>query len=267
MRQLPGAAGPVAAVLLPLLVTLLGTSLHLGPFGPPSLFLLAVVVTAAIGGLWSGLAAAAVSFLGLNYFFTPPSHTLRVDKAADLVALLVFLGVAAIVGALFARALAERERVQRREEELQLVNRFATRLLSAELTQQVVREVASTLLGLMNLRACAVDVPGEPSLSASAASSLAGTEAGAGEQGPAIEVPIAAGESQLGTLRANRAAGAHSFSEGDERLLQALAGQLGLAMQRRRSESDARAARMEADVAGIRAALFSSVTHDLRTPL
>src|ERR671934_616212 len=137
--------GPLAALLLPLAVILVGALVNLGPFGPPSLFLLVVVVAAAGGGLWSGLAAAVISFLGLNYFFTPPRHTFRVDKPADLVALFVFIGVGAIVGVLFARVVSERDRVERREEEMRLVNRFATRLLSAELSRHVLREVAGTL--------------------------------------------------------------------------------------------------------------------------
>jgi two-component system sensor histidine kinase KdpD len=254
-----------APLLLPLAATGVATSLDLGPFGPPSLYLLAVVATSAVSGLWSGLAAAAISFLGLNYYFTAPIHTLRVSKPEDLVALLVFLGVAVIVGALFARALAERQRVERREDELRLVNRFSTRLLSSDLTEQVVRDVAGTLVGLLDLRSCSVDVPAEPSLSAEARSALAPVP-GEGPA-PAVEVAIAAGGVAIGTLRAERSPGAPAFRESDERLLQAIGGQLGLAMGRRRADSEAAAARTGAEISEIRAALFSSVTHDLRTPL
>jgi two-component system sensor histidine kinase KdpD len=51
------------------------------------------------------------------------------------------------------------------------------------------------------------------------------------------------------------------------RLLATLGGQLGLAVERHRLDLRAREARTDAEVAEIRAALFSSVTHDLRTPL
>ncbi|MBI3648138.1 MAG: DUF4118 domain-containing protein [Actinobacteria bacterium] len=261
------ARGPTAALLLPLLATAIGTGLNLGPFGPPSLYLLAVVATAAIGGMWSGVAAAAVSFVGLNYFFTPPVHTLRVGKPQDLVALLVFLGVATIVGALLARALEERARVERREEALRLVNRFSTRLLSTELSGQVVHDVASTLVTLIDLETCTVDVPEVPALSASSSAAFPRPPAVGGPRPPSIVVPIVAGNVQLGTLRAERRPGERLFSEADERLLQALAGQLGLAIERRRFDTEARQARTGAEISEIRAALFSSVTHDLRTPL
>jgi two-component system sensor histidine kinase KdpD len=255
----------VATLAFPIVATAVGTTLDLGPFGSPSLYLLAVVATAAIGGLWSGLAAAALSFLGLNYFFTPPVHTLRVDKSEDLVALIVFVVTAAIVGALLARALEERQRVVRREDELRLVNRFSTRLLSSDLTEQVVHDVAGTLVGLMDLRACEIEFPSEEGLTASASSALAPLP-GEGPP-PEIEVAISVGSEEVGALRARRSPGAHAFAESDERLLQAIAGQLGLAMQRRRADSAAQAARTGAEISELRAALFSSVTHDLRTPL
>jgi len=59
-------------------------------------------LAAAIGGARSGLGAAVVACLGLNYYFTEPHHTLRVDRGADVVALLVFLVVAVVVGTLLA---------------------------------------------------------------------------------------------------------------------------------------------------------------------
>src|SRR5206468_8107162 len=45
------------------------------------------------------------------------------------------------------------------------------------------------------------------------------------------------------------------------------AGQLALAIERARLGQEAASARLEADASRTRAALFSSVTHDLRTPL
>jgi len=51
---------------------------------PTLLYLLAVVVAAALGRPWSGAAAAVLSFLGLNFFFTPPVHTLRAENAEDV---------------------------------------------------------------------------------------------------------------------------------------------------------------------------------------
>ena len=50
-------------------------------------------------------------------------------------------------------------------------------------------------------------------------------------------------------------------------MLNAFAAQLSLALERARLGEEAAGARVEAEASRIRAALFSSVTHDLRTPL
>jgi two-component system sensor histidine kinase KdpD len=255
--------GVAGAVILPLLATLLASWWDLGPFGPPSLYLLAVVVAAAIGGAWSGIGAAALSFIGLNYFFTEPRHTLRVDKVADVVALLIFLVVAVVVGALFARAVADRERAERQEEELRLVNRVATRLLSTELARGTIVEFAEAVIARLRLRSCAIEVSADPALSARLP---AGPPTDGEGHGDELDVPIESGTTPLGVLRAERPPD-EPFTVADRRLLQALAGLLGLALERNRLDAEARAARTDAEISEIRAALFSSVSHDLRTPL
>src|SRR5438105_2303808 len=78
-------AGPGAATLIGLGVP------HRTPTTAAVLFILGVVAAAGWGGVWSGLAAAVASFVGLNYFFTPPVHTFRVQRVDDLVALAVFV--------------------------------------------------------------------------------------------------------------------------------------------------------------------------------
>jgi two-component system, OmpR family, sensor histidine kinase KdpD len=253
------AVAIAAAIGLPVVATLVASGVDLGPFGPPSLYLLAVVLAAAIGGARSGLGAAVVAFLGLNYYFTEPHHTLRVDKGADAVALLVFLVVAVVVGTLLARALAERQRAERQEAELRLINSIATRLLSTELSAQALADLTAAVAERLRLIACAVEVAGDPSLSGGFGKPAGG--------GPRLVVPISTGDATLGTVDVERAAGAAAFTVADRALLQALAGLIGLAIERRRLDTEARAARTGAELSEIRAALFSSVTHDLRTPL
>ena len=57
-------------------------------------YLALVVVVAAVGGTWPALAAAIVSFLCANWFFTPPFHTWTIAEGENVVALFVFLGIA-----------------------------------------------------------------------------------------------------------------------------------------------------------------------------
>lgn len=248
-----------AALLFPVAATIVASAVDLGPFGPPSLYLLAVVGAAAVGGARSGIVASALSFLGLNYYFTAPHHTLRVDKETDVVALLVFLATAVVVGTLLARAVAERQRAERQEEELRLVNRVATGLLSTDLSARTVSGLTASLAERLQLSSCAVEVSGSPSLSGGTGRPVVG--------GPVLDVPIATDASMLGTIHVERTVGDPVFTVGERALLQALAGLLGLAIERRRLDEEARSARTGAEISEIRAALFSSITHDLRTPL
>jgi two-component system sensor histidine kinase KdpD len=257
------AAGSV--VVLPAAATAIAVWLDLAHFGPPSLFLLAVVVAAALGGVWSGILAAAFSFVALNYFFTPPVHTFRVKEVGDLVALLVFLGVAVVVGSLFAKIVAEHEHGERREQDLRLVNRFGESLLKADLDDRVVRDVAASLTNALRLRSCDIRVDGSERLSVTVSTGAPGDDTGR-DAGPSLETAISSVDTRLGVIRFERASGGEGFSSGD-RVLEAVAAQLGLAIERGRSNVDARNARMGAEVSDLRAALFSSVTHDLRTPL
>ena len=52
------------------------------------------------GGLWPGLAAAVGGFVLVNFFFIEPHHTLTIADAEDVLALVVFLAVGAIVSRL-----------------------------------------------------------------------------------------------------------------------------------------------------------------------
>ena len=75
------------AVLAPALATGVGLILQPGrALGAISIYLLGVVVAAALGGLWSGLVASVISLLCINYFFTEPLHTFRVTDSEDIVA-------------------------------------------------------------------------------------------------------------------------------------------------------------------------------------
>jgi two-component system sensor histidine kinase KdpD len=85
------------------------------------IYLALTVLCAIVGGLWPALAAAVVGSLLLNYYFTPPLHTLHVDEAQDVVALVVFLVVAVAVASvvdLAARRALQAEAARREADRL-----------------------------------------------------------------------------------------------------------------------------------------------------
>lgn len=58
------------------------------------IYLLAVVAVAVVGGFGPAVLAAAAASLCLNWFFTPPLHTLTIEEPRNLLALLLFILVA-----------------------------------------------------------------------------------------------------------------------------------------------------------------------------
>ncbi len=219
-------------------------------------YVVAVAGAALVGGLRAGLIASLLSFLGLNYFFTVPRHTFRVRHAEDLAALLVFLGVATLVAALLSRAIAQRARAERREKEARLLQLFATKLLVGRPALELLHELAASLIEHLDLASCEIV-----------------TEAGAVRAGsPAADgavravVPILAEGRPVGELVAVAGPGARLGVE-EYAVLSTFGAQVALALEGARLAEDATRARMDAEASSMRAALFSSVTHDLRTPL
>jgi two-component system sensor histidine kinase KdpD len=112
----------LAAVGLPLLTILLAQlRVHLGLPSILLLYLLAVVLVSATGGLWPALVTGVAGFLLANYYFTPPLHTFTISEGDNFVALIVFLVVAAVVSgfvALASRRAAEGARAAAESEAL-----------------------------------------------------------------------------------------------------------------------------------------------------
>jgi two-component system sensor histidine kinase KdpD len=121
----------MAAVGLPLMtVALSGLRDTLGLAGILLIYLTFVVAVATVGGLWPAIVTGLAAALLLNWFFTPPLHTLAIDHAENLLAIVVFVIVAATVSVLVdreARARAEAAGAA----ELVEVNELRTAILAA----------------------------------------------------------------------------------------------------------------------------------------
>jgi two-component system sensor histidine kinase KdpD len=200
-----------------------------------------------------------LSFLGLNFFFTEPLHTLRVESADDLVALFVFLGAALFVAAIMSVAIEQRARARRQEADARLLQELGNRLLAGGSVKDVVTSFTEDVVKLLGVEGCEVRLTtdGEPIMA------IAGS--GSADRTASSVVPILAGGRDVGTI----ALGYVNPGEGDvdDGVIRAFATQLGLALEGVRLASEADRARMDAETSSMRAALFSSVTHDLRTPL
>src|SRR5918996_66814 len=93
LRWAPHRPGPrwsaAAAVGGPGVVTLLALpEEHVSGVTAALLYVLAVALAAGIGGALAGVAASILSFFAVNFFFTPPLHTIVVNTLGDVVALI-----------------------------------------------------------------------------------------------------------------------------------------------------------------------------------
>jgi two-component system, OmpR family, sensor histidine kinase KdpD len=80
-------------------------------------FIPGVLLIATVWGLWLGLGTAVLSALVFNFFYLPPLRTFTIDAQHDIVALVVFLIVAAAAGTLAELARARAAEAERRREE------------------------------------------------------------------------------------------------------------------------------------------------------
>ncbi len=130
-RRLQGAVA--ALVLLPLLTFAL--SRVRADLNLPSdilLYLAVVIVVALIGGLWPALAAAVVGSLLLNYYFTPPLYTFTISDKNNALALLEFIGVAALVSVLVERVVRRTTEAGRASAEAAILAGLAGGILRGE---------------------------------------------------------------------------------------------------------------------------------------
>lgn len=245
-------AGPALVTAIASIPSPRGTAI------PALLFLLIVVASAALGHLWPAFLAAGLSFVCLDYFFTSPLHTFVVSKAEDLIALAVFLVVAATVSAAISAALAQRARAESREHQMRALYNVTARLLSGDQLDDVLRDLASSLRMLYGLTGCRVVVLDREGHERERA--ISGTV-----ESDSTSVPLVAEGRSVGRIEMAGLPTGLGGAEGE--VLDTFAGQLALALERTRLGEEAAEARLEAESSRIRAALFASVTHDLRTPL
>ncbi len=223
-------------------------------------YVLAVVVAAAIGGRQAGLLASLVSFFPLNYFFTHPKGTLAVDKSEDLVALGVYLLVSSLVGTLLSTVISHRARAERREQEALLLHHLGTRLLSGERIELVLETFALAVIDHFDLARCEIttEVTDKVTL---------GRDIDEEGRRNTETLPMIADGHQVGSISLTLADPNARLGPEEREVFQTFAGQMGLALARIALASEAQTARLAAESNKLRAALFSSVTHDLRTPL
>ena len=252
-RQMAWVLGTVGIVALGAALSPLRSSLELP--GALLCLLLGVIAVAAVGGIPPAAVAAVIATLAGDFFFTTPYYTLRMNRAAQIVDVLVFFVAAAIVSALIDRLARRGLQVARAQAEAEALARLAGGSVLAGVN--ALPDLVAELRRTFDLDGVAIVVPQPDGTWAVAA--------GAGSPVPdrPDQAPFSA---ELDDGAVLMLIGSNLSAE-DTRLLGAFVAQLRQAQEHLRLEAEAANAAELAEANSLRGALLAAVSHDLRTPL
>lgn len=250
-------------------------------------FLVAVLGVAARFGLWPSIYTSVLAFLGYNFFLTEPFFTFEVAHQDLVLTLFLFLAVAIVTGNLAARlrdqARAQRAIARRTGNLFDFARKVASVASLDDVVWAAVTHVASTMqcssLILMPDRDGTLSIAGgmppedhlEPKDRGAAEWAWSRREP-AGWSSPTLPtaswlfLPMKSAEAVHGLLGVRFGTRQYITTE-ERRLLESLVDQVGIAIERTRLAADMEQSRLLAETESLRAALLSSVSHDLRTPL
>jgi len=281
-RQIAGAVFAVAG--LPLLTAVLNAlQPHLNLSDDLLIYLVAVVAVTVVGGFWPAVVAAVGACLLLNWFFTAPLHTFTIAEPRNLLALVLFVTVAAAVSSVVHLAARRESDAARSSKETEsLLGLAQTVLGGADTPGDVLDHLTAShgghaeLLERVGGRWIKVASSGDldPTISTQSSPGGATPRTSRGVPGGSVSrgTPPDPRASVPGTLRfevrpdlalevSGQAASATTA------LLAGYTAQAVAALDRARLRTQAAQAEALAEGDRMRTALLRAVSHDLRTPL
>ena len=249
--------------------------------------LVAVLASAVTFGLWPSLFACLVSALAYNFFFLPPLYTFTIAEPENVITLLVFVLVAAIASNLTARvrmqAIVARQRAATTED----LYRFSRKLAGIATLDDLLWATAYQMAHMLRLHVVLLLPEGEElnvragyppedtledaDLAAAKWTVQHGQEAGRGADtlpgARRLFLPMRTSRGVVAVIGLDSSRDGALLSPDQRRLLDSLADQTALAIERLHLSEEMDRARVAAETEKLRSALLTSISHDLRTPL
>ena len=283
----PGNYG--AALLLVAATTVLAKlgEPWIGPGAVDLLYLIPVIVAATLYGLRPGLFASIAAALAFNFFFLDPLYTFTIAEPQSVLTVLILTGVAAVMSN-FAGRLRTRARIGvRSAQENASLAAFAQMLARAsdrDTTAAATCDEVSRLLGVRSVVLAEQDGLLRPVVARPADADISPIDQAAAEwawtsgepagRGTSTLVasdwqfhPLKTGLGVLAVLGIASGDGSDPIAPDKAALLATLIGQSALAHERLHLEDEMRSLSVLEERDRLRAALLSSIGHDLRTPL
>ncbi|MDO2950082.1 sensor histidine kinase [Aeromonas simiae] len=248
----------------------------LPPSSMPLIFVLGVMTTALSTSLLPATMAALLGFAAHNLLFVHPLFSLTVDNHSDLLTLLVLLIVGMTAGRLASR---QRQQLISLRESQHLGNALLSlsqALTKANTREEVLRQGSKAIARALGAKIRVLDQEYQEH-SGSALPPPGQTDKAAidwclaqKQNAGAHTATLNAAESQYHPLTDELVLGIHlskPLSAGAERQLQALLADMRAALARIDLDERLADSQLQAETDRMRAALLSSVSHDLKTPL
>jgi two-component system sensor histidine kinase KdpD len=273
----------------------------------PLFFLVPVLLASAIGGQRAGVLVSCAAIFTWDWFFIHPLYTVTIYYPRDLLALVVFLAVALLVGQLATATRGRAEEALRRARSSEALYDLSLALIARRDLADALPALIQRLRATFDLEACAVVLPDEregtwhtaasaghlPSdLRVEASRNVAAVAGWVNEHGQMAALGygdrarwrdgrvrgarLRQGRAQFLPLRVgNRPIGvlelvykANAPRDADrEHLLETFANGAAIALEQQRLVEEEQAAAVARESDRLKSALLSSVSHDLRTPL
>ncbi len=252
------------------------------------LYLLPVMAAASLFGLRTGLYAGIASSLAYNFFFLPPTGTLTISNPENLISVVVLLGIAIATSQLTSRVRAQADLAAASARTNATLAGFLRQIAGVNDLDAAAQMICDDVRRLFDVQVVLLARGDGADLQILAASDPAyrldamdnaaaswafetGNPAGKGSGTLAASewlfYPMKTGDRVLGVLGiANEAAG-NPVRADQLPLLSSLIDQSTLVLERLRLQAEMRDVDVVRTRDRLRAALLSSVSHDLRTPL
>ena len=251
------------------------------------LFLAGIVAIAVRFGLWPSLFASLVSALCYNFFFTEPYYTFIVSKPRELLAVGFFTIVAIVVSNVASRAQLNAVAAMTRARTTESLYTFSKKLAGAGTLDDVLWATAYQTALMLKVRVILLlpddgtvsvragyppeDVLDEADLAAAKWAWQNNRAAGRGSDtlpgAKRLFLPMRTGRGPIGVVGLDSDKPGPLLTPDERRLLDALIDQAALAIERVQLVEDMAGAKRAVEAEHLRAALLTSISHDLKTPL
>jgi two-component system, OmpR family, sensor histidine kinase KdpD len=250
-------------------------------------YLTAVVATAVRFGLWPSLLASAVSALCYNFFFTEPYYTFAIADPRNVIAVVFFAIVAVVVSNVAARARTLAVTAMARARTTESLYAFSRKLSSAGTLDDVLWASAYQAAVMLKVRVVLLlpengtlavktgyppeDLLDDADLAAAKWAWDHDRPAGRGSDtlpgAKRLFLPMRTGRGLVGVVGIDSDKPGPLLTPDQRRLLEALIDQAALAIERVYLVDDLDQAKRREEADRLRAALLTSISHDLKTPL